>query len=540
MALNRSMQFNLAHTYRGISFDQRLPIRTTILSYLDAHAQWHGDDPFITAVSTLDQTVTLSYRQLDVYSRRLAEWLRGEAQVGRGDIVALLPANDIQSVVAIFGLLRSGCSILFLNPNDPVGRWQQQMEALGVLVVLYAPALAVTDHLLPNAIAIPDPSTLRHEASIWHDVPIDPSADALFFGTSGSTAASKLVAQSHYSAAVNAAGICRHHQLQPGQRFLGCLPIYHVNGLHFTIFGTLASGAHAILAQNFEPFSYPHLIERFRPRIASVVPSILEALLGTWRRPSLPQEFCYFVSAAAPLTASTARALAQKMNTRILQGYGLTETINFSTTMPIDLSEEAYRRLMLDAEIPSIGIAIYGNEVMVRTASGNQTAPGEIGEICMRGHNIMMGYANNPDATAEAFQDGWFHSQDLGFEIKDEAGRSFYVITGRTKNIAKVRGESVSLDEMDRVLRSLPTVQDAACVSLAHRFLGDEIIAAVVCPESVSDIDVRNHLRTVFAPSVLPNRIVRLEAIPRTPTGKIRRATLTQDLALLGKGETNP
>ena len=528
-----STEFDLAHTYRGIPFGQRLPIRPTILSYLTTRARAHGDDQFITAVSAEEHIVTLSYRELDFLSRRLACWLRRELRVRSGDVLALLPANDVPSVVAIFGLLRSGCSVLLLNPSDPEGRLRQQTEAIRAKAVLRVDA--VPAELLPDSILAPDATALDEESITDTDARIEPLADALFFGTSGSTAASKLVAQSHYNVAVNADAVRRHHGLRRGDRLLGCLPIHHVNGLHFTIFATLASGAHAILAHAFDPLGYPRLIEQFRPRIASVVPSILEALLGTWRQPVFPSEFDYFVSAAAPLTARTAREVAHKMNVRVLQAYGLSETTNFSTTLPTDLSQEAYQRLMLDAEIPSIGTAFYGNEVAVLTADGDHAAPGEIGEICVRGHNVMTRYAGNAAGTAKAFGDGWFHSQDLGLEIEDgESGTSFFVVTGRSKNIAKVRGETVSLDEMDRVLRALPQVQDAACISVPHRFLGEEILAAVVLSQDAQRTDLRTHLGAAFAPTTLPRRIVKLGAIPRTATGKILRAELAQELASLG------
>jgi acyl-CoA synthetase (AMP-forming)/AMP-acid ligase II len=361
---------------------------------------------------------------------------------------------------------------------------------------------------------------------------VEPSADALFFGTSGSTAVSKLVAQSHANIAVNAEAVRRHHGLGRGDRMLGCLPIHHVNGLHFTIFATLASGAEAVLAHSFDPFGYPELIERFRPRLASVVPSILEALLATWRRPHVPDDFAYFVSAAAPLQTRTARAVAVTLGARVLQGYGLTETTNFSTAVPNDLPREVDRRLAYDADIPSIGTALYGNEVAVLRPDGEAADPGEVGEICMRGWNVMNRYAGNDEATREAFRHGWFHSQDLGFFVDDgDTGRRFFYISGRAKNIAKVRGESVSLEEMDRVLLALPQVWDAACVSIPHRLLGEEVVATVVCEPDLSDLDLQTALRAVFAPSVVPGRIVRLPAIPRTPTGKIRRGELAERVA---------
>ncbi len=527
--------FDPVHIYRGEGLADALPGLSSITSMLADRARAYGSDPYITAVSADNQITTVSYGEMDKLSRRSASWLRRELGVRPGRIVALLPVNDIPSVVTMFGLLRSGCAILLLNPADPPARLIQQATALGAMATLCASSLPAD--ICPGAIPIAD---ISNEPASDSDPPIDLCSDALFLGTSGSTAASKLVAQSHYNIIMNAEGVRRHHGLGRRDRFLGCLPIHHVNGLHFTIFATLYSGGHAILVHAFDPFRYPRLIERFRPRIASVVPSILEALLGTWRRPVLPSEFKYFVSAAAPLAARTVRDVVEKLGAPVLQGYGLTETTNFSTTMPADLPPDAYRRLMIEAEIPSIGVSVYGNEVAVLGADGAPVAPGDIGEICMRGYNVMSRYAGNVAATAEAFRGGWFHSQDLGFAIEDrELGRRFIVITGRTKNIAKVRGESVSLDEMERVLCTMPYVRDAACIWRPHRFLGDEIVAAIVLADGAhhDDAAVRDHLRTIFAPAALPGRIIRIGAIPRTSTGKILRGELAQRLGEIGEGQ---
>src|SRR6185503_19028555 len=165
-----------------------------------------------------------------------------------------------------------------------------------------------------------------------------PDSAALLFGTSGSTAVSKIVSQSHRNAVVNAYAVSLHHRLRPGDRLLGCLPFHHVNGVHFTLLATLYAGAHAVVLNTFDPRTYIDVIERFRPRLASVVPSLLEVLLDTCGDRALPREFDYFVSAAAPLAARTARAVRNQFRTRVLQGYGLTETTNFSTTVPTDLA----------------------------------------------------------------------------------------------------------------------------------------------------------------------------------------------------------
>jgi acyl-CoA synthetase (AMP-forming)/AMP-acid ligase II len=494
---------------------------STIPAQLARRAAERPDAPFVTSVSAYGEVRVLTYGEADRLSDRVAAWVRSEVGAEAGQVLALAPVNDVDSIVTVIGLLRSGCPALLVSPTAPAERVREQCAALDVRAVL----------------AVPDVTALPDRPFTAPDV--RPDDDALYFGTSGSTAAAKLVAQTHRNTVANALGLGLHHRLRPADTLLGCLPIHHVNGLHFTVFGTLAAGAHLVLAHAFDPLRYPSLIERFRPRIASVVPAILEALVATWRDPQVPEEFEYFVTAAAPLAARTARAVVSKFGVRVLQGYGLTETTNFSTTIPPGLPEAVYRRLVLDAEIPTVGTAFPGNEVAVLTDNGERAEPGQIGEVCMRGLNVMDRYAAEDEASAYALRGGWFHSEDLGFETVDEStGLSFFVLTGRRKNIAKVGGETVSLDEMDRVLRAVPELADAACVALPHRFLGEQIVAAVVLDPGSDrpDLDshlpaIDSHLQRYFAAAALPARIVSMEAIPRTPTGKVLRPQLAGQLA---------
>ncbi|GAA0636879.1 acyl--CoA ligase [Kutzneria viridogrisea] len=515
--------FDLAHQYRGT--DARSPADPwrTAVAVLAAHARSRPDAPMLTAVAPDGAQTTLTYGVADLATRRLAAWLQAEFGTAPNTVLGLAPVNDVPSVLAVLAALRAGHGVLMLGPADPPERHAEQAAALGVRAVLRTPDGGTGTVVMPRWEDLPEAEPV--------DPRIDPMTDALFFGTSGSTAAAKLVAQTHGNLVANAAGLGRLHGLRPGDRVLGCLPIHHVNGLHFTVLGTMFAGAHTILAHSFTPFGYPALVRQFRPRIASVVPSVLEALVETWRAPSLPAEFDYFVSAAAPLQASTARAVADRLGARVLQGYGLSETTNFSATIPPNLSEDAYRALLLDTDIPSVGVAFPGNEIAVLDEHCAPVPAGQVGEVCMRGHNVMSRYAGNPQATAEAFQGGWFHSQDLGFLRHDErSGRDFLVLTGRLKNIAKVAGETVSLEEMDRVLRALPEVRDAACIATADRFSGERIVAAVVLAPWADQACLDAPLRARFSPAVLPSRFVLVPEIPRTSTGKVLRPQLRSEL----------
>ncbi|GAA3728696.1 acyl--CoA ligase [Plantactinospora mayteni] len=512
-----------AHRYRDVPYDNGLDTYPTVLAALDDQARRQPTASCLTTVAPDGSRTTVTFVEARDLSERLAGWLARECGLRPGDVIGLQPANDLPSAMAILAVLRTRAVCLLLSPHDPAGRVRAQLESQQAVAVLRSPAVAGVAGIeaveLPAVRALPD-------ARLRSDGPPEPTDDALLFSTSGSTTAAKVVAQSHRNAVTNAEAFRRHHRLEPGDRLLGFLPIYHVNGVHSTLLGPIVAGAQVILAHGLDPLGYPALLRSVRPRIASVVPSALEALLVTWRDGGLPPEFRYFLSAAAPLGAQTARDVYDQLGARIVQGYGLTETTNFATTMPPDLTEDDYRRLMLDTDIPPIGVALHGNEVSVRNSTGEPVPAGTVGEIQVRGHNVMSRYAGNSEATAQAFSGGWFHTGDLGMLRADPAtGREYVVITGRIKNMAKVRGEAVSLEEMERVLQAHPGVVDAACVATPDRLAGEQILVALVAPEGVPS-DLTDHLRQVFAEAALPRRVVLVEAVPRTPTGKIRRPEL--------------
>lgn len=511
------------HHYRGAA--PALPASGDLITRLLAHARTRPRAPFLTTLEDNGDPVTLHFGEVELLTRRLASWLCSSLELSPGSVVGVIPRNDARSILGILSLLRAGCAILLLSPDDPPLRLAEQLATIPTRAVLRA--TEVPADLVVDALAIPDPTTLPDPLDDLPRVSVHAMTDALFIGTSGSTAASKMVAQTHLNIVSNAIAVSTHHRLRPGRPLLGCLPIHHVNGLHFTVFAPLYAGTQVLIAARFDPFHYPRLLESYRPRIASVVPSILEALLDVWRDRTTPPDLEYFVSAAAPLTTGTVSRLQRTIGVPVLQGYGLTETTNFATTMPTGLSAAHYRRLMTATDIPSIGIELPGNEVAVLRPDGTRSAPGEIGELGMRGHNVMSRYAGNPAATDEAFRHGWFHSGDLGYETT-VGERRFFVITGRRKNIAKVGGHAVSLEEMERILAALPGVIDVACARVPHRLLGEEVVVAV--SQSIPD-GLSEALAVHFPAAVIPRRVVALPEIPRTPTGKLRRQELASILA---------
>src|SRR5262249_47574677 len=183
----------------------------------------------------------------------------------------------------------------------------------------------------------------------------------------------------------------------------------------------------------------------------------------------------YFVSAAAPLHTTTAQAVFDRFGKHVVQGYGLSECMNFATTMPVDLGDDDYRALMLQSTTPPAGHALSGCEVAVGGGEGAMVGAGTAGEVCVRGHSLMSGFLGNPRATAEALRDGWLRTGDLGRWDPGPDGRPLVTITGQLKHIAKCGGIGVALEEVERAVRRSPAVREACCVSRPHRALGEAL-----------------------------------------------------------------
>ncbi|MFE6311723.1 class I adenylate-forming enzyme family protein [Streptomyces rochei] len=498
------------------------PARATVVRQLRHWARLQPEHPYLTWCPKDGEPTVLTYGELERRSRDLAAVLRKESA---GDaVVALLPGNDIPSVVAVFAALRAGTPCLFVSPHDPEQRIRSVLRPHSIGAFWRSPFVGeqVADffRIIPDVLS--DSGALPHEEEL-----LPASHPAFLFGTSGSTAESKTVVQEHRALIANAEAVRRHHRLGPGTTVMGGLPIHHVNGVHFTLIAVMYAGAHVVLPQEISAFSYRRLIEEHRPHIASVVPSVLETLLATGRGWQPPDTLRYFVSAAAPLTTSLIQRAVKALNVRVIQGYGLTETTNFSTTVPVDVPEQTYCEVALEAGIPSVGVPLHGNEVEILAADGTVLGERQTGEICMRGHNVMAGYAHRPDLTADAFAQGWFHSGDLGYWAVGPDGRRYFYITGRSKNVAKIRGEAVSLEEVERALLSIGAVIDAGCVALPHPTQGEQLVA-LVATRAERLVDIRGELATLVPPHAVPSRWLRRDTIPRTTTGKLQRPQLAE------------
>lgn len=458
-----------------------------------------------------DDVRTLTFGAAWAETRRYAAALR-RLGLGQSTRVALAPRNTHGDVLTMLGALSLGAHVWMVSPDDPAERQQRQLAARQPDVVLGE---------ISGASAVPSVSV--DEGADITPVPVREDSAALMFNTSGSTGVPKAVVQSHSAVIANARSFTTHHRLTPERMVLGFLPIHHVNAVHSNLMATLWAGSECFLLPPDSLMRLHRWIEASHPYLVSMVPSAGDALLTSWRRPTVPSSLHHMLSAASPLSARTARDFQSRFGVRVVQGYGLSETMNFSTTVPIDLNDETYARVAIETERPSIGRAFPDAEVLVCDEVGAPLPDGVVGELRVRGPHLMTGYDDAPVATAEVMSDGWFRTGDLGYAQSEPGVGAMHYITGRLKNIAKVRGEQIGLEEIENALNSIPGVRDSVCAAEPDPRQGERIIAGVVLDAAASLTGVPERLAELIPSFALPTDISVLERVPRTPTGKILR-----------------
>lgn len=472
----------------------------------------------------------ISYANLASRVVDVADALFEQHHVRLGTRVAFSPSNTISALITFFAIVSLGAICVMVPASEPPERRLAKVRRTRSVIWLHemdkpsagrTPVEKISD-LVSNA-----PYSNGQVDRINREVP-QPDDPAVVFFTTGSTATAKAVVQSHRNVVVNCAALAEHHRLSSVDRLIGVLPMHYANGLELSLVTPLLAGSTAVLLYEFNPISYLETCARYRATIASVVPALLDAILTTRGSPDL-QSLRYFVSAAAPLTSLTARSIWNRFGKQVIQGYGLSETTNFSTSLPIDLTEDEYRACVLDAPIPMVGGAVNGCEVGIFALDGTPVAIGESGEVCIRGDSVMLGYDQAPEENDVAFRDEWFRSGDEGFmSYIPSRPDPMLTLTGRFKNIIKVGGVGVSLDEVDRCAQGVDGVRDAVSLRSSHPILGEAVFLLISARSNVAD---SSSLRTAVLKALELNVGLTVAAVtvevrselPRTPNGKVIR-----------------
>lgn len=300
---------------------------------------------------------------------------------------------------------------------------------------------------------------------------------------------------------------------------MGCLPLFHVFGMTAALNTSVASGATLTLIPRFDPAKALEVIERDKVTVFEGVPTMYSALLAAAAHaPSADLSTLRLcVSGGASLPVEVLRKFEERFSAMILEGYGLSETSPVASFNHPDAERKP----------GSIGTAIKGVEMAVFDENDTEVPQGEIGEIVIRGDNIMRGYWNKPDDTAAAIRDGWFHSGDLA--RRDEDG--YFYIVDRKKDMILRGGLNVYPREVEEVLYEHPAVAEAAVVGVPHETLGEEVAAFVVLAEGASaePEELSVWVKDRLAAYKYPRQVTVIPALPKTATGKILKRELAPE-----------
>ena len=503
-------------TYREVTLDDRLR----------EVAREVGAKP---ALVQGDRVVTFS--ELDQLTDRFAGALARRG-VGRGDRVTLFMPNSVEFVLAFYGTLKAGGVVNPINALSKEREVRFQVEDAGATAVLYHEALApVVDAVRADlakgrAFAVTG-KTAPAGVERFDDLAAEPGSItvaarmddlAALPYTSGTTGFPKGVMLTHANLTANQQQFFAAVPVRRDDVFLNVLPYFHIYALNLLMAGAVSLGATQVVMPRFDMVEYCTLIEKHRATLCFIVPPIV---LGLAMSPEPEKHdlssIRFFFSGAAPLAPEPARRMIQRLGKPILQGYGLTETSPVTHANPIDA-----------AVLESIGPAVRGTEDrIVDLEAGTRTlADGEIGEICVRGPQVMRGYWNKPQDTADVIRDGWFHTGDVG--RKDEKGYVF--IVDRKKEFIKYKGYGVGPAEVEAVLCEHPAVADAGVIGKPDTEAGEIPKAFVqLRPNATATAD---ELMAFVKERISDYKRVRevefIDKVPRTASGKILRRELAE------------
>jgi malonyl-CoA/methylmalonyl-CoA synthetase len=381
------------------------------------------------------------------------------------------------------------------------------------------PRLSITtaEHAsLFGGTAVADVATLAREAERQSAEPVHLTLDgddplAIVY-TSGTTGRSKGAVLSHNNFAANAVNLVTCWRITSDDRYLAVLPLFHVHGLGNGLTSWLVSGCRMRLVERFEAQRAAPLFEEFRPTLFFGVPTIYVRLLELPAAAArgIGQRARLFVSGSAPLPAHVHEAFRERFGHTILERYGMSETL-----MLISNPYEGDRRA------GTVGLPLPGVSVRLGSSVGKVPA-GETAPVLVRGPNVFSGYWRNPDATAAAFEDGWFRTGDLAERSAD----GYYTLRGRASDLIISGGFNIYPREIEELLLEQAGVREAAVVGVPDERRG-EVPVAYVVTDADADVDA---LRTRCADSLAsfktPRAFVRVDALPRNALGKVQKHLL--------------
>ena len=498
--------------------------------FLDVTA---ADYPDTTAV-ILDEH-RMSYAEMASAAKRVASALHAKG-IGPGDKVAMMIPNTPHFPIIYYGILHTGATVVPVNvlyTQHEIEHYLEDSESVAFFAYKMFEAEAIRAF---NAV-----DTCQHFISVSAPTDMDappvgenfmhlvmaadpefdtvqtmPDDTAVILYTSGTTGAPKGAELTHFNLFFNAFYSTREiTKPQPGDVCLATLPLFHSFGQTCLMNASIIAGGTMSMLPRFETDKAMQIIERDKVKLIALVPTMYFFMLNEAEKSNCDlSSITHAVSGGAALPEEVHRRFQERFGITILEGYGLSETSPIAT-----FSQEGEK-----LRVGSIGKPIWGVDMAIKKEDGTFAGPEEVGEVVVRGHNIMKGYYRRPEATREAIIGGWFHTGDMG--RRDAEG--YYYIVDRKKDLIIRGGMNIYPREIEEVLYGHPKVLEAAVIGIPDAARGEEVkvFVSVRDGQSLDPEEIHAYMRERMAKYKWPKEVEVLPELPKGPTGKILKREL--------------
>lgn len=464
--------------------------------------------------------------------------------VEKGDHVAFLLGNSPHFLISLYATMRIGATAIPVNPMytpDEISYIIQNgdvklviaLDMLLPLVELGVKAFPQVDKYIicetmpdikEKLASLSDAAKdkvqlfsklLSSTTTIVDPMPLNDEDVAIILYTSGTTGYPKGAMLTHRNLYSNARDVSEYLTINTDDRVIATLPVFHVFALTVVVNAPLLKGATVLLAPRFSPQEIYELAGSQKATVFAGVPTMYNFLYQHEGDISNFSSLRLAISGGAPLPVQVLYDFEKKFNVRVSEGYGLSEASPVTCFNPLDRERKA----------GSIGTSIVNVENKVVDVNGNEVPIGEVGELIVRGPNVMKGYYKMPEETENAIRDGWLYTGDLAKQDED----GYFYIVDRKKDMIIVGGFNVYPREVEEVLFSHPKVIEAAVVGFPDPNLGEAVCAFVVLKDNtISADDLREYCAQHIVKYKVPKVIEILDELPKNSTGKILRRSLKE------------
>jgi malonyl-CoA/methylmalonyl-CoA synthetase len=477
---------------------------------------WQRADRYRESTAVVSQHESFTYSQLASASAAVASALLA----GRNDLrearIAFLVPPGFDYAATQWGIWRAGGIVVPLGVMHPPAELQYAIDDSGAEAIIVHPEFLTTAESLTLTRRLTTEETIRAAPAVLPNIAHDRRAMILY--TSGTTGKPKGVVTSHANVQAQVESLVEAWEWTNADRILHVLPLHHIHGIINILACALWSGAQCEFLPRFDPRSVLIRLARGDVTLFMAVPTIYARLIAAWGQLD-PQEqiavregcrrMRLMVSGSAALPVAVLDQWRELTGHVLLERYGMTE-IGMALSNPLR-----------GVRVPGcVGTPLPGVEVRLANESGQPTAPGEPGEIEVRGPGVFLEYWNRPEATQAAFRDGWFRTGDVA--VIENGG---YRILGRaSSDIIKTGGYKVSALEIEEVLRTHPRIRDCAVVGIADEEWGERVAACILCESGELTLaDLRSWAKPLLAPYKIPTRLFIAEELPRNAMGKVQK-----------------